>query len=593
MSATANDQIIPVEGAHEAVIYEVLVDGTLIDPNFQVMSIDIQLEVNRLASARIVLRDGEPAIANFEISETDTFKPGNSLTINVGYDSDRQTLFEGLIVRHAIRSPQSGNSTLTIECKHEAVKMTLGRKNKYFTDSLDSAVMEEILGDYSLTGTVAATEVTHKEIVQHYVSDWDFLLMRAEMNGQLVFPDGGKITVEVPNTDSEPVLTLTYGANLIEMEAELDARTQWNSVKASSWDYAGQALFEAETSSATFGEPGNITGAEFAESLAPEFFELRHSGQVVTEELQAWADATMLKSRLAKSRGRLKIKGIAVVKPGVLVRLQGCGERFNGNVYVTGVRHEVHSGTWFSHVQFGHDPSWFAHKEDIASPPANGMMAPMHGLHIGVAVELADPDGEHRVLVKLPVLDNEARGVWARVAMLDAGDNRGTFFRPEIGDEVVVGFLNDDPRDPVVLGMLHSSAKAPWRTADDDNHIKGYHSRTSMRMEFDDEKTILTVDTPAGNKLILNEDDSSITIEDQHGNLIKMNDAGIEINSISDIKMEAAANIEIKAGSNLTAEGGANVDITAGAALTVSGSASAEFSSSGSAALKGSVVQIN
>ena len=71
-----------------------------------------------------------------------------------------------------------------------------------------------------------------------------------------------------------------------------------------------------------------------------------------------------------------------------------------------------------------------------------------------------DPDGEHRVRVKLPLVNNADDGVWARVASLDAGNDRGFFFRPEIGDEVVVGFFDDDPRRPVMLGMLHSSAKA-------------------------------------------------------------------------------------------------------------------------------------
>ena len=57
-------------------------------------------------------------------------------------------------------------SSLKVECKHEAVKMTLGRHNKYFEESTDSAVIEEILDGYGLKGTVQATTVTHKELVQ-------------------------------------------------------------------------------------------------------------------------------------------------------------------------------------------------------------------------------------------------------------------------------------------------------------------------------------------------------------------------------------------------------------------------------------------
>ena len=163
-----------------------------------------------------------------------------------------------------------------------------------------------------------------------------------------------------------------------------------------------------------------------------------------------------------------------------------------GKVYVTAVRHEVYDGAWFTHIQYGLSPEWFSHKTDITAPPANGMVASVHGLQIGSTVQLeSDTDGEFRVLVKLPTLDNEARGIWARVCTLDAGDTRGTFFRPEIGDEVIVGFLNGDPRDAVILGMLHSSAKAAWHEVTDDNHIKGFQSRGQMRWVFDDEKTKL------------------------------------------------------------------------------------------------------
>ena len=274
--------------------------------------------------------------------------------------------------------------------------------------------------------------------------------------------------------------------------------------------------------------------------------------------------------------------------------VQGVGERFNGKVFVSAVRHDVGNGDWDTHVQFGLSPHWFYRSEDVIEAPAAGLLPAIHGLQIGKVVQLQeDPTGEHRILVRLPVIDNSARGIWARVATLDAGDNRGTFFRPEIDDEVIVGFINDDPRDAIVLGMLHSTARPAPIDAEDVNHIKGYHSRGNMRLIFDDETNILTIDTPEGNKLIFSEDESSITLEDQHGNLIKMNDAGIEINSIKDIKMEAAANIEIKAGADLKAESTANTDLKAGAAMTAKGSASAEFSSSGVTTVKGSAVMIN
>ncbi|MDZ7604402.1 MAG: phage baseplate assembly protein V [Cyclobacteriaceae bacterium] len=90
---------------------------------------------------------------------------------------------------------------------------------------------------------------------------------------------------------------------------------------------------------------------------------------------------------------------------------------------------------------------------------------------------------------------------WCRVASLDAGDGRrAPFFRPEIGDEVLLGFINGDPSTPVVLGMLQSKGDRPPIIAKDENHIKGFTTRNQMHFLFDDKNKTITIDTPAGNQ---------------------------------------------------------------------------------------------
>jgi uncharacterized protein involved in type VI secretion and phage assembly len=181
-------------------------------------------------------------------------------------------------------------------------------------------------------------------------------------------------------------------------------------------------------------------------------------------------------------------------------------------------------------------------------------------------------------------LNPDEQGVWARIANMDAGDNRGSFFLPEIGDEVLVGFINDDPRDPIVLGMLHSSAKPAPLTASDDNHEKGWVTRSEMKVIFDDDKKSIKIETPAGNKIILDEDEGAITLEDQNANKVIMNSDGITI--------ESPGKIEIKASQDLSMEG-MNIDGKANMQFKAEGSAGAELSSSGSTTIKGSMVQIN
>ena len=73
----------------------------------------------------------------------------------------------------------------------------------------------------------------------------------------------------------------------------------------------------------------------------------------------------LAKSQLAKIIGRVKIQGYPDIKPGELIELAGVGDRFNGTAYVTAVRHEIVEGSWYSQVQFGLSPKWFAQQEDI------------------------------------------------------------------------------------------------------------------------------------------------------------------------------------------------------------------------------------
>src|SRR3546814_10085976 len=97
-----------------------------------------------------------------------------------------------------------------------------------------------------------------------------------------------------------------------------------------------------------------------------------------------------------------------------------------------------------------------------------------------------------------------------------------TFFRPELGDEVIVGFLHDDPDHPVILGMLHSSALPAPLEATNSNPEKGYVSRAGTRMIFNDEDKSVVVKTPSGKSITLDENADTVSAADEHGNTITM-----------------------------------------------------------------------
>ncbi|MEO6174517.1 MAG: type VI secretion system tip protein VgrG [Flavobacterium circumlabens] len=579
-----NSGVIQTSKSADLVTHKILIEGEELSKTYQVKSVVVQNEVNRIPMAQIVLTDGEASERDFKLSNEELLIPGKKIEITAGYHNDEETIYKGIVIKHSIKI-KSGASLLIIECKDEAVKLTIGRKSKYFYDVKDSEAFEEIIDAYGLEKEVEATNFSHKELVQYNTSDWDFIVSRAQANGKLCFVENGKITISKPNVTAAAVETVTFGSSLLDFDAEIDARNQFAKVSSYSWDYSNQELVEIEATDPAISLNGNLTPSDLAGTIELENLELRHGGNISDVELQDWADAKLLFQQLSKIRGRVKFQGIPAVKPNTIIMLEGVGDRFNGKAYITGVFHEIAAGNWTIDAQFGLNPEWFSETFDIHTPTGSGIIPAIKGLHTGIVTQLeSDPNGEDRILVKIPIINNEEQGIWCRVASPDAGENRGFFFRPEIEDEVIIGFINEDPNNAIVLGMLHSSGKPAPITAADANHQKGIVTRSEMKVLFDDEKKSIGIETPAGKKITLDEDKGVIIIEDENSNVITIDSKGI--------KMESAGNIEIKATGDVKIEG-TNVSISASAQFKAEGSAGAEVSSGATAILKGSIVQIN
>ncbi|MGR9045179.1 MAG: type VI secretion system tip protein VgrG [Gammaproteobacteria bacterium] len=587
----SNESVIPTPATPDVCTIAVLIDGLEIPGQYDILNVTVARELNRIPAAMLQLKDGEASKATFAASNTGYFIPGKTIEIQLGYRSQNSTVFKGIVVKQSLKL-RKDESLLQVDCRHQAVKMTTSTRSRYFSEMKDGDIMETLIADYGLQHSVEATGPALKEVVQYEASDWDFLLCRAEANGRVVLAEDDRITVARPATGGEAVVTVHYGATLLELDVEMDARLQSKGIKATAWSPADQDVIAADAAEPQVAAAGNLSADDLAAVADDSVNEIRHGGGLKVDELQAWADARLLKERLAKLRGRAKFQGMAEVTPGVVIEIAGIGERFEGLLYVSGVRHSVAGGNWETDVQFGLCPDLFAETYNLRPLPAAGLLPAVSGLQMGVVTVLEnDPDGEDRIKVRLPLVGPADEGVWARLATLDAGKDRGTFFRPEIGDEVVVGFLGDDPRFPVVLGMCHSSAKPAPEPAKDDNHHKGYVSREKMAFTFDDENKVIVLETQSGNRLTLSEQDQAVVVEDQNGNKITLNADGITLESVKDLVLKATGDVKIE---------GVNAEMNAQAAFKASGSGSAEVSGasttikgSANTTIQGGIVQIN
>ncbi|MBA4344509.1 MAG: Rhs element Vgr protein [Methylibium sp.] len=567
-----------------------------------IISVQVRRALNALPWARLEIADGDMPEQSSPLSDGELFAPGTEIVIKAGYDEDELPLFTGIVVRHGFKISGSNDARLIVECRDKACKMTLGRNSAHYVDQTDSAVIETLIGNAGLQADVQATTITHKELVQYYCSDWDFMLARADALGLLVDVDAGKVSVKPPDTSAAASLSLDWGTDLIDFAADIDARSQWSSVQAASWDPAQQALSQGSAAAPpSLNAQGDLDGATLAAVASPAAIKLQSCAPQPTAVLDAWAKAVQLKAGLARVQGHASFQGSASAKPGCLIELKGVGKRFDGALFVSAVEHEISDGNWVSMAEFGLAPQWQVERPDLLAAPAGGLLPGVGGLQTGVVLKLdGDPEGENKIQVKLPSLQTATEGIWARLLQFHASSGFGAFFLPEVGDEVVLGYFNDDPCHPVVLGSLYSSKRAPPYALAAENNTKALVTRYKHKIELDEDKKTITITTPSANQLVLDDSGKSILIKDQNGNSIKLSESGIALDSPKDITLTAKGGITLDAVNaiSLTSKAdvkaaGLNISCEAQVGFSAKGAASAELSASGQTTVKGAMVMIN
>jgi uncharacterized protein involved in type VI secretion and phage assembly len=322
-----------------------------------------------------------------------------------------------------------------------------------------------------------------------------------------------------------------------------------------------------------------------------------------TDDLKTWANGILLRKRLAAFKGKVTCIGDIGrnITTNSLISIEGVGTKLDGNAFVTGVTHEISNGKWETTAKFGLDERYTHEKVGFNYPVATGQTAAFHGLQIGTVKQLSkDPQSFNRILVMLSTNSTVKTGFWARVSNFYATNNAGLGFLPEVGDEVVVGFLEDDPRNPIVLGSLYGKNKPANAAKDENNYIKQILTKAQLKINFDDQNKILTLSTPGKNTITLDDKGKSIVLSDQNKNTVTLNASGITISSDKDINLKAKGGINLTATKkiNLSATqdvvaSGMNVNLTAKTAFKAKGNASAEVSASGKTTIKGGLVNIN
>lgn len=587
----------PSKNKDRVLACSVYVNGGKLKDTFSLVSASVRLALNRIGKATLKFNAGDMDAQTFDESDDALFKPGNPIRLDAGDTDKEETLFEGSIIGVRILTGKDFRSYMVVECRDCAYPATQGRRNRIFEKKKDSDIIQEVLGDYGSV-EVDATGYQHPALVQYYCSDWDFALSRADACGLFVFADGSKIKVKKPEVSGSPALTVTFGEDLTAFDLELTADDQFTGYEAVSWSPKEQKAVKVSASSPSLNKQGDLQPKNLASGGS-----LLLQTDAPTEEkaLKQWADGMALKAGLARYQGSVSFYGSAKVKPGCVIELKGLGKRFNGNLFVGSVTHTIEDNEWTTEAGAGVSPMSITDEPDVVSPPASGFLPGLQGLHTAVVKKLdGDPQKEYRIQVELPWLDGQSKLLWARVATMYATGGMSTFFLPEPGDEVLVGFMNQDPTHPVVLGSLYGEKHKPPFEFEAKNNTKAIVTREKLRIEFDEEKKVITVATPGKNTLEISDDGKHIKLTDQHKNEITMDSGGITLSSAKDITLKAKGGITLDATSKISGTAksdisldGMNVKVQAKVGASVKGNATAELSASGQTTVKGAMVMIN
>ena len=210
----------------------------------------------------------------------------------------------------------------------------------------------------------------------------------------------------------------------------------------------------------------------------------------------------------------------------------------------------------------------------ISQPPAP-MQNGAGNISVAKVVSNTDQAGLGRVQIKLRW--NPGATLWARVATPMAGSGNGSYFMPQVDDEVLVAFNQTDLTEAYVIGCLWSSPRRPPKSGPDDP------------------KNLRTIRTPAGHELLFDDKQNLVSLVTSTKQSITLAQDRIELssgNGKSTITLGAQGQISIKASQSISIEA-PNVSVNGNGKLELKSSTSASLSGGGLCEVKAGLVKIN
>jgi uncharacterized protein involved in type VI secretion and phage assembly len=554
---------------------DVVINGSPVSPEIKKVIVDVRVQdvLSLPCSATIRISDPE-----MKLIDKDLLAIGKELEIKAGAIDSRATtsIFKGEIVALEPDFSET-NVEMVVRAYDKSHRLQRGRAVRTYQQVTASDIVTQLCQEAGLAGRVDSTSgqyqffmrkgETPRELIARFEHEYDYRFWVE--NGSYRFKKAAPASTALTLKIRENLMAFRPRASAAEVSSEVTVKG-WNPKQKQ----AVVGVGSSPEMSTTLG--GDITPAK-AKSAFGEAKVFTSSRSVETQgEAQTMARA--LANRKADSM--IEAEGTAFGDPklraGTKVKIEGVGTRFGGEYVVSSATHVHNSKGYKTHFR-------------VSGASTRGLLDLMRAperrdwsqnLVIGVVTNVNDPDALGRVKLKFPALpqDNgkEVESDWARIATLAASNKRGVLMLPELGDEVVVGFENGDPRRPFVLGAVFNGRDKPDAELLQDKD--GSFAVVSNKKAFMHSKEDMTFKSDKAMLIEVTNDQTS-TVKGK-----------VEQNVSQGAKLKAGTTYEVEAGSSMKLKG-VSVTVEATASLTLKG-ATVDVQASGPLNLKGAIINI-
>ena len=448
------------------------------------------------------------------------------------YGSENQ-VFSGIVTGLKNRK-ESGYGKLVITGHSPSILLENGRADRSFEQLSLSQIVKEIGVNYPQEGKIHAEEqeLNVRRVlpytVQSQESDFGFIQRLATRYGEYFYYNGKEL---IFGNKAEPVLELSEGRELIELEFELGLKAQGFSGLAYDAEKGESIQHNAQEVQTEWKENAlQAVAVQASKQLFGNAPKSIFSGSEKSQELEEM----LLKEKenresLIWVRGRSRDSRL---KNGSRAKLTDINGRAMETYRIVEIRHYYNGDEYYNE---------FVGVSDVLHPPYQDSGAfPKSHEQMGRVVENADPLGLGRVRVQMMWQEaGSEKTPWIRLLQPHSGSGKGFYFVPEIGEEVLVGFQGGNAEKPYVIGTQYNG-KEKSGYADKENNIKAVHTRS-------------------GNRLLLNDETGDVSLESQKGQTIAIfyGNGNIEIKAPETMTLNAK-NLNINVSQNMTTNVGMN-----------------------------------